>query len=144
MNNYFRSIKSKLSLYESLRSAPALLELAVWKFKITGINDQSNVRLKDNMKKNASQFGLKNAVLCWFTDYGNDNCSTRFSFLTDGSGGNGIVGDDDDDNNNGDSYDYNDIDDGYDPSFDSDDSEEDGEDEWSYQNQQWTWRILKR
>lgn len=31
MNNYFRSIESKLSFYESLNDSPALLELAIWR-----------------------------------------------------------------------------------------------------------------
>jgi hypothetical protein len=39
---YFDSIDSKLSVYESVKDLPMLLELAIWKVKITDQNDCFN------------------------------------------------------------------------------------------------------
>jgi hypothetical protein len=45
VNNSYRSIKSKLLLYESVQDSPALLELGILKSKITEQYGQSNTHL---------------------------------------------------------------------------------------------------
>ncbi len=102
MNNYFRSIESKLSFYESLKDSPALLELAIWGSKITEQCDHNNDHL---IRKQCCTDSLTMVMII---------IPTVFSFLTGGSGCNKVVGDNDDDDGDGD--DYNDTDD------DSDDS----------------------
>jgi hypothetical protein len=51
LNAYFKSIDSKLSEYESLNEAPMLLELAIWKSKITKRFDQNNNYCTTDMRK---------------------------------------------------------------------------------------------
>jgi hypothetical protein len=46
LDSYFRSINSKLSVYDKLKDAPALLELAIWKSKIIERTD-GNIDLLD-------------------------------------------------------------------------------------------------
>ena len=46
LDSYFRSIDSKLSVYDKLKDAPALLELAIWKSKIIERTD-GNIDLLD-------------------------------------------------------------------------------------------------
>ena len=97
------------------------------KLKIAEQHDQSNIRLNENMKRKRS-FDSVTRLQCR-TDSLTMVMITLplvFSFLTDGCGGNGIVGDNDD-NDDEDGYDYSEIIIG-----DSDDSGDDGEDEWSY------------
>jgi hypothetical protein len=111
MNTYFRSIESNLSLYESLKDSPALLELAIWKSKIIEQYDQSNDHLIFNMEKNRPRGPISR------TQCRTDSLTAVmiiivpivFSFLTDGSDGKGVFGDNDD--IDGDGYEYNDIDD---------------------------------
>jgi hypothetical protein len=112
MNNYFRFIQWKLSLYESLRYSPTLLELAIWKSKTTEqyYYDHNNDHLIANMEKKRHA----NSVLRM-------QCRTDsitmvkiivplvFSFITQGSVGNSVVGDYD--VNDSDLFDYNNIDD---------------------------------
>ena len=109
VNTFFRSIESKLSFYESLKDCPALLELAIWKLKIAEQYDQSNIRLLTNNMKRKRSFDSVTRLQCR-----TDSLTVVmiivplvFSFLTDGCGRNGIVGDSDDDDNE-DGYDYND------------------------------------
>ena len=47
---YFDSIDSKLSVYENLNDAPTLLELAIWKSKITEQTNGNIDLLTDEMK----------------------------------------------------------------------------------------------
>jgi hypothetical protein len=51
MNSYFRSIESELTLYENLKDSPALLELAIWKSKITEQYGHDNHHHITNMHK---------------------------------------------------------------------------------------------
>jgi len=44
--SYFRSIVSKLSVYDKLKDSPALLELAIWKSKVIERTD-GNIDLLD-------------------------------------------------------------------------------------------------
>ena len=46
LDSFFRSIDSKLSVYDKLKDAPALLELAIWKSKIIERTD-GNIDLLD-------------------------------------------------------------------------------------------------
>jgi hypothetical protein len=48
--SYFRSIDSKLSVYDKLKDSPALLELAIWKSKIIQRTD-GNIDLLDAVMK---------------------------------------------------------------------------------------------
>ena len=50
LNTYFHSIDLKLSTYENLSDAPTLLELAIWKSKMTEQCDWNNGILSRNMK----------------------------------------------------------------------------------------------
>ena len=49
MNSFFDSIESRLTLYENLKDTPALLELAIWKSKITEQHG-CNIHLTTEMK----------------------------------------------------------------------------------------------
>jgi hypothetical protein len=50
LDSYFRSIDSKLSVYEKLKDAPALLELAIWKSKIIKRTDGNINNISADMK----------------------------------------------------------------------------------------------
>lgn len=50
LNSYFDSIESKLSVYENLKTTLTLLELAIWKSKITEQLDQNNNPFTAEMK----------------------------------------------------------------------------------------------
>jgi hypothetical protein len=50
LDSYFCSIYSKLSVYDKLMDAPALLELAIWKSKIIEQTDGNIDRLDADMK----------------------------------------------------------------------------------------------
>ena len=50
LDSYFHSIDSKLSVYDKLKDAPALLELAVWKSKIIERTDRNIDLLDADMK----------------------------------------------------------------------------------------------
>jgi hypothetical protein len=50
LDSYFDSIDSKLYEYENLKDAPMLLELAIWKSKITEQTDLNNVVLASHVK----------------------------------------------------------------------------------------------
>jgi hypothetical protein len=124
MKALFHSIESRLSLYESLKDSPALLELAIWKSKITEQHGQRNVHVLSNMQKKRRTDTVSR------TQCRTDSLATVmiivplvFSYLTDDSGGNNIVGDNDDWYD--DCYDYNDVDD----SVDSDDGEDENYDQ---------------
>ncbi len=49
LDSYFCSINSKLSVYKKLKNAPALLELAIWKSKITKQTNENNGLLTTDM-----------------------------------------------------------------------------------------------
>ncbi len=87
-----------------------MLELAIWKSKITAHYGQIEGHLTTNSKKERRTDSVSR------TQIRTDSVTmvmiivpTVFSFLTDSSGVNNIVGDIDD--NDGDNFDYNDIDD---------------------------------
>ena len=44
---YLDTIDAKLTLFESLKDSPALLELAIWKSNVTAQRDQSNAHLSE-------------------------------------------------------------------------------------------------
>lgn len=50
MKSLFVSIDSRLSFYESLKDTPALLELGIWKAKITERFSSSNTILTTEMR----------------------------------------------------------------------------------------------
>ncbi len=50
LDSFYDSIKSKLSVYENLKDAPMLLELAIWKSKLTKQSDQNNDLLTIKMR----------------------------------------------------------------------------------------------
>ena len=50
LDAYFRSIDSKLSVYDKLKDAPKLLELAIWKSKIIERTDRNTDLLDADMK----------------------------------------------------------------------------------------------
>jgi len=50
LDSYFRSVASKLSVYDKLKDAPALLELAIWKSKIIERTDGNIDPLDADMK----------------------------------------------------------------------------------------------
>ncbi len=77
-----------------------MLELAIWKFKFTEQYDLSNICLNGNMNKKRSfnsvtrlQSRTDSLTVVMII------VPLVFSFLTDGCGGNGIVGDNENDNN---------------------------------------------
>jgi hypothetical protein len=93
-----------------LKDSPALLELAIWKSKISEQYDTNNVHLIANKERKRPHDSDSR------TQSRTDSLTTViiivplvFAFLTDGGEGNDIVGEYDD--NDGDGYDYNDIDD---------------------------------
>jgi hypothetical protein len=114
MNYDFRSIESKLSFYESLQDSPALLELAIWKSKISELANMKKKRRTETVSRTQCRTDSLAMVMIIVP--------IVFSFLSDGSGGNDIAGDND--TNDGDGYDYNDTFD-----FDDNDSSDDGEDD---------------
>ncbi len=46
LDSYFDSINSKLSVYKKLEDPPTLLELAIWKSKITEINGPLTTKMR--------------------------------------------------------------------------------------------------
>jgi hypothetical protein len=107
VNIFFHSIESKLTLYENLKDHPALLELAIWKSKISDQHDHSDDHIMTNLTKKRRTDSVSR------TQFRNESLNMVmiivpivFSFLTDGNGGNGIA--DDTHENIGDDYNYND------------------------------------
>jgi hypothetical protein len=114
LNSYFRSIDSKLSVYEKLKDAPALLELVVWKSKITEQTDGNIGLLTTDMKMECRIDSLSMVEII---------VPNVLSFLTDGDGGNNLVDGDEDDGGNSSMWDEDD-----DDSDDGDEHEDDDED----------------
>ena len=92
MCTLFHIIQSRLSLYESLKDSPALLELAIWKSKIKEHHGQSNVHFLSNIQKKRRTNSVSR------TQCRTDSLATVmiivplvFSFLTDDSGGNNLL-----------------------------------------------------
>jgi hypothetical protein len=86
---YFCSINSKLCIYENLKDAPALLELAIWKSKITKQTEGNIDLLTTDMKLECCTNSLSMVEII---------IPNVLSFLTDGDGGNNLVNGDKDDN----------------------------------------------
>jgi hypothetical protein len=83
LDSYFCSITSKLSVYEKLKDAPALLELASWKWKITELTDGNINLLTTDMRMECHIDSLSIVEII---------ITNVLSFLTDGDGGNNLVG----------------------------------------------------
>ncbi len=104
LDSYFDSIDSKLSVYENLEEAPTLLELAIWKSKLSEINGPLTTKM---MMQCRTDCVMMVTIIV----------PNVLSFLTDDYGGNDVV--------YGDNYDEGDEGD------DDDDDEEDDDDDGS-------------
>jgi hypothetical protein len=82
LDSYFCSIDSKLSVYKKLKDAPALLELAIWRSKITKQTDKNNGLLTRDMKMECRIDSLSIVEII---------VTNVLSFLTDGDDGNNLV-----------------------------------------------------
>jgi hypothetical protein len=111
---YFCSINSKLCVYKKLKDAPALLELAIWKSKITVQTDGNNNLLTTDMKMECCVDSLLMVEII---------IPNVLSFLTDGDGDNNLVDGDEEDNSNGSEWDEDN-----DDSDDTGEHDKDGED----------------
>jgi hypothetical protein len=86
----FDSINSKLSIYKNLEDAPTLLELAIWKSKITKINGPLTTKM--SMQSCTASVMMVTIIVL-----------NALSFLTDNNGRNGLVyGENYDEDNEGD------------------------------------------
>ena len=106
LDSHFRCIDSKLSVYDELKDAPALLELAIWKSKI----DERTDGIID-MKMECRIDSLSMVVI--IVPY-------VLSFVTDDSEVDDVVDGDDDDDSDGSDWD-NDDDDSNGSDLDNDD-----------------------
>ena len=91
LNDYFDSIDSKLSFYENLNDAPALLELAIWKSKIT-LN--TNLKMECRSDSVAMVIIIVPNVLSFLTDDNDGDYGDNGINDNDGSN-NDSEGDDD-------------------------------------------------
>jgi hypothetical protein len=116
LDSYFCSIDSKLSVYKKLKDAPALLELAIWKSKITNQTDGNIDLLITDMKMECCIDSLSMVEII---------VPNVLSFLTDGNGGNSLVDGDKDNKSNGSKWDEDndDSDDGDEYNDDNEDSD---------------------
>jgi hypothetical protein len=107
LDSYFDSIDSKLSVYKNLDDAPMLLELAIWKLKITKINGPLTTKMW--MQYRTDSVMMVTIIV-----------PSVLSFLTDDNGRNNVVygenydegneGDDDKDEDDDDTKEDNDVD----------------------------------
>ncbi len=120
---YFDSIESKLSVYEDLEldEVPKLLELAIWKSKITENFDGMTSTLTVDMKMQCRIESLSMVAIIG---------PNVFSFLTDSENGNYVFADSDGNSgNDDDDYDDSADDEEDNQSVDDEDENEDGWDE---------------
>jgi hypothetical protein len=106
LDSYFESIDPKLSVYKNLEDAPTLLELAIWKSKISEINGPLTTEMR---------------MQCWTDSVMMVTIIVPniLSFLTNNSGGNNVIygenydegneGDDNDKEDDGDTKEDNDV-----------------------------------
>ena len=88
LEKFFVYTDSKLSVYENLKDAPMMLELAIWKSKITEQNDMNNdSTLTDDTKMQCriASFSMVAIIV-----------PNVLSFLTDGDDGIHLIGSDGD------------------------------------------------
>ena len=111
LKSYFHSIDSKLSVYDELKDAPSLLELVIWKSKITERTHGNLGLLNAAMKIECRTDSLSMVVII---------VSNVLSFLTDGDDGNDVVDTDEDDGNS-------DMDDSDDENDDDEEADNNGE-----------------
>ena len=114
MESFFASIDSRLTLYESLEDSPALLELVLWKSKITKRFSQSNTLPTTEMKMQcrADSIRMVNIVV-----------PNVMTFLTDGDDHDCVI--DNLSENEGEENEANDEDNNF---SDEDDDNEDNDD----------------
>ena len=67
-SHFFASINTRLTLYESLKDSPALLELVIWELKSIDQSSPSNTLLTTKIKIDAVPF--------WFYHHGQHYCSS--------------------------------------------------------------------
>jgi hypothetical protein len=92
LDSYFCSIDCKLCIYEKLKDAPALLELAIWKLNIIKQTDGNINHLCADMKMKCRTGSLSMVV---------NIVPNVLSFLTDGNDSNDVVDGDKEDKGNG-------------------------------------------
>jgi hypothetical protein len=93
LKSYFTSIDIKLSVYENLKDAPVLLELALWKSKIMERFDKNKYALVGCTKMECRTDSLSMVGII---------VPNILTFLTDGDDGNHGVDCDNNDNDDGD------------------------------------------
>ena len=117
---YFESINSKLSIYENLKDAPMLLELAIWKSKIEEQTDGNINLLTPDMKMECRNISIEMVGVIF---------PIVLPFLR-GDANEGDDGDDDDGDDDEDDEDdeYGDTDDDNSVEVDGDDDANEGDD----------------
>jgi hypothetical protein len=96
LDSHFCCIDSKLSVYDELKDAPTLLELAIWKLKIDERTD-GNIDMK--MEYRIDSLSMVVIIVPYV-----------LSFITDDSEVDNVVDGDDDDDSDGSDWDNNDDD----------------------------------